>query len=198
MKLTTVEGMRSEIFVPLTPKPIFTELKKPLNKCKVAFITAGGIHKKDQKPFNTSGDFSYRTIEFDTPSDQLMVTHGGFDNSDINKDVNAMFPIDRLHELVKEGFIGSLPKETYTFMGGGGNVEKFTNETGPEIERTGCRHRSLHRRLRYMPPFGHDCYALLRSGRYELLRYRRIAPDCSSTGCASYYGSSCAHRLQCR
>ena len=35
-----------------------------------------------------------------------MVTHGDFDNSDINKDVNAMFPIDRLHELVEEGFIG--------------------------------------------------------------------------------------------
>ncbi len=64
-----------------------------------------------------------------------MVTHGGFDNSDINKDVNAMFPIDRLHELVEEGFIGSLSKETYTFMGGGGNVEKFKNETGPEIAR---------------------------------------------------------------
>lgn len=64
-----------------------------------------------------------------------MVTHGGFDNSDINKDVNAMFPIDRLHELVVEGFIGSLPEETYTFMGGGGNVEKFRNETGPEIAK---------------------------------------------------------------
>lgn len=64
-----------------------------------------------------------------------MVTHGGFDNSDINKDVNAMFPIDRLHELVAEGFIGSLADETYTFMGGGGNAEKFTNETGPEIAR---------------------------------------------------------------
>lgn len=63
-----------------------------------------------------------------------MVTHGGFDNSDINKDVNAMFPIDRLHELVAEGFIGSLPKETYTFMGDG-NVEKFRNETGPEIAK---------------------------------------------------------------
>ena len=69
-------------------------------------ITAGGIHRKDQKPFNTSGDFSYRVIPFDTPSDMLMVTHGDFDNSDINKDVNAMFPIDRLHELVEEGFIG--------------------------------------------------------------------------------------------
>ena len=97
--LNNAGSMQSEIFVPITPKPVFTELKKPLSECKVAFITAGGIHRKDQTPFNTSGDFSYRTISFDTPSDMLMVTHGGFDNSDINKDVNAMFPIDRLHEL---------------------------------------------------------------------------------------------------
>ena len=106
MKLTTVEGMQSEIFVPITLKPIFTELKKPLSECKVAFITAGGIHRKDQTTFNTSGDFSYIVIPFDTPSYMLIVTHGDFDNSDINKDVNAMFPIDRLHELVEEGFIG--------------------------------------------------------------------------------------------
>lgn len=49
MNLTTVEGMRSEIFVPVTPKPVFTELKKPLSECKVAFITAGGIHKKTRR-----------------------------------------------------------------------------------------------------------------------------------------------------
>lgn len=135
MTLTTKEGLRSEIFVPIIPKAIFNELKKPLSECKVAFITAGGIHNKKDKPFNTSGDYSYRIIPFDTPSSELMVTHGGFDNSDINKDVNAMFPIDRLHELVEEGFIGSLPEETYTFMGGGGNVEKFREETGPEIAK---------------------------------------------------------------
>ena len=51
--LTTIEGMQSEIFVPITPKPVFTELKKPLSECKVAFITAGGIHMKSQTPFNT-------------------------------------------------------------------------------------------------------------------------------------------------
>ena len=113
--LNNAGSMQSEIFVPITPKPVFTELKKPLSECKVAFITAGGIHRKDQTPFNTSGDFSYRTISFDSPSDMLMVTHGGFDNSDINKDVNAMFPIDRLHELVEEGFIGSLPAETVSY-----------------------------------------------------------------------------------
>ncbi len=133
MNLTVVEGMQSEIFVPVTPDPVWTPLTKPLNTCKVAFITAGGIHRKSQAPFDTSGDYSYRSIPSAISTSELMVTHGGFDNSDINKDVNAMFPLDRLHELVKEGFIGSLAKEMYGFMGGGGNVDKFRSETGPEI-----------------------------------------------------------------
>lgn len=135
MKLTYAEGLTSEIFVPLTPKPVWTPLTKPLSECKVAFITAGGIHRKDEKPYNTEGDTSYRVIPSDIATDKLMVTHGGFDNSDINKDVNAMFPLDRLRELVEEGYIGSLPKEMYAFMGGGGNIEVYQNETGPEIAR---------------------------------------------------------------
>ena len=135
MKLTTATGLKSEIYVPITPPPVWTPLKKPLSECMVAFITAGGIHKKDQVPYNTAGDYTFREIPSDTPSDQLMVTHGGFDNSDINKDVNAMFPIDRLHELVDEGFIKGLVPTFYGFMGGGGNVQKFRDETGPEIAR---------------------------------------------------------------
>lgn len=133
MKLTTVEGMRSEIYAPITPSPVWTELEKPLKECKVGFATAGGIHIKTQEPFNTSGDSTFRVIPSDIDSDELMVTHGGFDNSDINKDVNAMLPIDRLNELVKEGFIGSLTDSLIGFMGGGGNVEVFLNKTGPEI-----------------------------------------------------------------
>lgn len=136
MKLTTAQGLKSEIFVPITPPAVWTPLNKPLSECKIAFITAGGIHQKSQKPFNTAGDYSYREIPSDTPTSELMVTHGGFDNSDINKDVNAMFPLDRLHELVKEGFIGSLADVMYGFMGGGGNVDKFLSETGPAIAKS--------------------------------------------------------------
>lgn len=133
MKLTTVEGMRSEIYAPKTPMPVWHELEKPISECVVGFATAGGIHKKTQTPYNTAGDFTYRIIPSDTPSDELMVTHGGFDNADINKDVNAMLPIDRLHELEEEGFIGKLAPRLVGFMGGGGNVDMFRNKTGPEI-----------------------------------------------------------------
>ncbi len=133
MQLTTATGMKSEIFVPITPEAVWTPLTKPLSECKVAFITAGGIHQKSQKPYNTAGDYSYREIPSDIATSELMVTHGGFDNSDINKDPNAMFPLDRLRELVTEGYIGSLADTMFGFMGGGGNVDMFIQETGPEI-----------------------------------------------------------------
>ncbi len=135
MKLTTAEGMKSEVFAPTTPPPIWAALTKQLKDCKVGFATAGGIHIKSQKPFHTAGDYTFREIPIDTPSSELMVTHGGFDNSDINKDVNAMLPIDRLHEIAKEGFIKDLSPVLIGFMGGGGNVEKFRNETGPAIAK---------------------------------------------------------------
>ena len=128
MNLTTAKGMKSEVYAPVTPPPVWTPLTKALKDCKVGFATAGGIHIKTQEPFKTAGDFTYRIIPSDTPSSELMVTHGGFDNSDINKDVNAMLPIDRLHELAKEGFIGSVSPVLIGFMGGGGNVQKFKDE----------------------------------------------------------------------
>ncbi|MCI1241992.1 MAG: glycine/betaine/sarcosine/D-proline family reductase selenoprotein B, partial [Bifidobacterium subtile] len=72
--LTTAPGLRSEIFVPITPAPVWTPITKPLSECTVAFITSGGIHKKTQTPFNTAGDYTFREIPSDTPSDELMVT----------------------------------------------------------------------------------------------------------------------------
>ena len=132
-QLTTVPGMRSEIFAPTTPPPVWAPLDKPLNKCRVAFATAGGIHLKSQPPFNAAGDFSIREIPSNTASDALMVTHGGYDNSDVNKDVNSMLPIDRLRELAADGYIGGLASVLVGFMGGGGNVDKFLNETAPSI-----------------------------------------------------------------
>lgn len=135
MSMTVVKGLQSEIFVPITPKSVFTPVTKPLNEMTVALATAAGVHLKSDKRFNLAGDFTWRKIPDETPSSELMVSHGGYDNSDVNKDINAMFPIDRLHELQKEGFIKACAPTHAGFMGGGGNIEKFTNETGPEIAK---------------------------------------------------------------
>ena len=99
----------------------------------VALATAAGVHRKDQERFNLAGDFTWRKIPNESEEDDLMVTHGGYDNSDVNKDINCMFPITRLKELAAEGFIKACAPYHAGFMGGGGNIEKFTNETSATI-----------------------------------------------------------------
>ncbi len=105
MSLTVFEGLQSEIYVPITPKSIFTPVTKPLSEMTIALASACGAHLKSDARFNLAGDTSFREIPDDTPTSELMISHGGYDNSDANRDINCMFPLDRLHELVKEGFI---------------------------------------------------------------------------------------------
>ncbi len=133
MSLTIVKGMQSEIFVPITPPMVWTPVTKEVKDMKVALATAAGVHHKDDKRFNLAGDFTWRKVYTNMPSNELMVSHGGYDNGDVNKDINCMFPIDRLIELEAEGFIKAVSPVHAGFMGGGGNQEKFKNETGPAI-----------------------------------------------------------------
>ncbi|MBQ7262215.1 MAG: hypothetical protein IJR14_00700 [Synergistaceae bacterium] len=131
--MAIVKGLQSEIFVPITPPSVFTPVTKPLKDMVIALATAAGVHCKSDKRFNLAGDFTWRKIPDATPTSELMVSHGGYDNSDVNKDVNCMFPLDRLHELAKKGLFKACAPTHAGFMGGGGDVDKFTNETGPEI-----------------------------------------------------------------
>lgn len=133
--MNKLKNFQSEIFVPITPPPVWTPVTKELKNMKIAFATAAGVHLKNDKRFNLAGDFSFRTIPGDTNTDDLMVSHGGYDNGDVNKDINCMFPLDRLRELKEEGFIKDIAPVHIGFMGGGGNQEKFKNETGPQIAK---------------------------------------------------------------
>ena len=99
MSLTLVKGMQSEIFVPITPPAVWTPVTKELKDMTIALATAAGVHHRDQERFNLAGDFTWRKVTDEMPSDELMVSHGGYDNGDVNKDINCMFPIDRIHEL---------------------------------------------------------------------------------------------------
>lgn len=135
MSLEVVKGLQSEIFVPVTPPPVWAEPKKPLKDMKIAIATAAGVHLKSDKRFNLAGDSTFRKIPGNTPSSELMVSHGGYDNSDVNKDINCMFPIDRVRELVEEGLIKEIAPTLIGFMGGGGDQQKFREETGPAIAK---------------------------------------------------------------
>ena len=105
-----VKGLQSEIFVPITPQPVWAPVTKELKDMTIALVTAAGVHKKTDKRFNLAGDFTFRKIEDTTPSSELMVSHGGYDNGDVHKDINCLFHID---SQIKFLFVHLLERNHY-------------------------------------------------------------------------------------
>jgi len=92
----------------------FTPFERELSKSTIAIVTAGGVHLKDQLPFNIGdelGDLGYREIPQDVDSRDLMVSHHHYDHRDADDDINVVFPIDVLRDLQAEGFIGEIAKK---------------------------------------------------------------------------------------
>lgn len=114
----------------------FTPFDRELQKSTIAIVTAGGIHLKDQEPFNIAdelGDLGYRIIPQDVESDQLMVTHHHYDHTDADRDINVVFPIDVLRELETEGFIGGVAKKHVGYMGYTMQLKAMYEGTAHEI-----------------------------------------------------------------
>ena len=98
----------------------WTPLARPARECTVAMVTTAGVHLPTDEPFDMSdrrGDPSFREIPSDVPGSGLMVTHDYYDHRDADRDINVVFPIDRLHEMAGDGEIGGLAPVFYSFMG---------------------------------------------------------------------------------
>jgi len=101
------------------PTP-WTPVTKPLSQCKVAIVTTSGVHHVHQDPFDMldkDGDPTFRVIEGATIGDGYQITHDYYDHSDAEKDLNIIFPLERLQELQQEGLVGELAPRHYSFMG---------------------------------------------------------------------------------
>ena len=101
------------------PAP-WTPVSKPLRECRLAVVTTSGVHHPDQQPFDmqdSEGDPTFRVIDSSSIADSYQITHDYYDHSDAEKDINIIFPVERLQELQQEGVIGELADRHYSFMG---------------------------------------------------------------------------------
>lgn len=124
---------QSEIPTATLPPVVWTPVNKPLAEMRVALVTGTGVHLRGDARFNLVCDNTFRIIPGDSGTEDLTVSHGGYDNSDVLADINSMFPLDRLRELAAEGLIAGIAPRHIGFMGGSGDLKALANETGPAI-----------------------------------------------------------------
>ncbi|MDE3076011.1 MAG: hypothetical protein KGJ86_11335 [Chloroflexota bacterium] len=93
----------------------WTPLRKPLSECTVTLISTGGVHLRTDPPFNVNGDTTFRVIPKNVPPGDLGIAHRAYDRADALRDINLLFPIERLRELEAERVIGRLADEHYGF-----------------------------------------------------------------------------------
>jgi D-proline reductase (dithiol) PrdB len=118
----------------------WTPVKRELSESTVAVVTTAGVHHKSQQPFNMTdqnGDPTFREIDTSKPLTDLMITHDYYDHTDADRDINIVFPIDRLREFEKEDTIGRLSDRHYSFMGHimGPHIDTLMKTTAPDVAK---------------------------------------------------------------
>ena len=96
------------------------KLSKPLSESRICFVSTSGVQPSNTLPFDTVhpvGDYSFRRVPSDSKPSDLEIHQLKYPTFGARKDLNVIFPIERLQELADEGVIGGLTKNFYTFIG---------------------------------------------------------------------------------
>lgn len=123
----------------IDPVP-WSPLRKPLSESNVALVTTAGLVLPQQAPFDEhvkGGDASYRVIPAEADVRTLIDTHRSetFDHSGVAADANLAFPLDRLHELARDGVVGRVNGRHLSFMGSITATARLVKERAPEAAR---------------------------------------------------------------
>lgn len=118
--------------------PPSTILTKALSEARVAIVTASGLIRKSDQPFdlsNPEGDFTYRVVPMTADPAELTFSHvsTNWDRSGFAQDVNMVLPVDRLNELTDEGRIGSVAGNFYAFMAAISNFDNIIGKSAPQL-----------------------------------------------------------------
>ena len=108
----------------------FTRPGKPLEESRLALVTTGGVHLHEQSRFDIddpAGDCSYRVIPAEAHA--LTWTHAYYAPDRGGMDLDSVFPLWALRELVESGVVGELGPRHFSFMGA-------IHDPGPLVERT--------------------------------------------------------------
>jgi len=98
----------------------FTPLDKPLSACTVSLLTSGGVSRCAMPPFDPDArnDLRLDEVPSNAPSDDFQIHDSYYNHDDADRDLNCIFPIDRLRDMARDGTIGAVAPRLWSgFMG---------------------------------------------------------------------------------
>jgi len=117
-------------FVPLA------RLEKPLNEARLTFVSTAGVQPRGTLPFDTVhpvGDYTFRRVPSDSKPEDLEIHQLKYPTNGAKRDLNVIFPIERLQELAAENFIGELAPNSFSFIGYNMDAERFEKTLAEDI-----------------------------------------------------------------
>jgi D-proline reductase (dithiol) PrdB len=117
-------------FVPLAPLP------KPVSESRLTFISSAGVQPKGTLPFDVVhpvGDYSFRTLPSDCKPSDLEIHQIKYPTHGAHRDLNVIFPVERLQELVSDGVVGALTPNFFSFIGYNMDPERLERTLAQEI-----------------------------------------------------------------
>ena len=117
-------------FVPLA------RLKKPLSESRLTFVSTAGVQPKNSLPFDTVhpiGDYTFRRVPSDSKPTDLAIHQLKYPTLGAKRDLNVIFPIERLQELAKEKVIGGLTTNFFSFIGYNMDAERLERTLAEDI-----------------------------------------------------------------
>ena len=91
---------------------------RPLKERRVAIVTSAALHHRSEPPF-PAGFAGARELPATLAPADIVMSHVSvnFDRSGWQRDINVVYPTDRLAELAVDGVIGSVAGRHYSVMG---------------------------------------------------------------------------------
>ncbi len=89
-----------------------------LSKRRVAIVSSAALIQRGEKPF-AIGSAECRAVPTAWSTADILISHVSinFDRAGFQRDINVVYPIERLQELARDGVIGSVAATHYTVMG---------------------------------------------------------------------------------
>ncbi|MCA1555334.1 MAG: hypothetical protein LC747_01465 [Acidobacteria bacterium] len=117
-------------FVPLA------RLRKPLSESRLSFVSTAGVQPKGTLPFDTVhpvGDYTFRRVPSGASPRELDIHQLKYPTHGAARDLNVIFPIERLQELTAEGTVGALTPNFFSFIGYNMDAERLERTLAEEI-----------------------------------------------------------------